>query len=118
MATLLHSKMTPEPLTSAQHSHAVRSEVRWLLSEPVPPQTREENETLFRARLEKSLKESGGYGQLIEHCGDRLEPALKMLTHSIQELIMETLFHGKMLDSPKTALTTLEEETTNLIDNA
>ena len=110
--------MTPEPLTSAQYSHAVRSEVRWLLSEPEPPQTREENQTLFRARLEKSLKTSGGYGQLIEQCGEKLDPALRMLTNNIQKLIMETLFTGNHLHDPKTALTTLEAETTKIINDA
>ena len=118
MAPLLHSKMTPETITKAQYSHAVRSEVQWLLSEPEPPQTQEENETLFRARLEKSLKESGGYGQLIEHCGEKLEPALKMLTNNIQRLIMETLFTGNHLHDPKTALTTLEDETNKIINDA
>jgi len=117
MKTPLHN-MNHDPLTNAQFSHAVRSEVQWLLSDPEPPQTHEENSILFRARLEKSLKETGGYGQLIIHCDDKLEAALQMVTKCIQSLIMEVMFEDHHLADPARALTTLEAETTKIIDDA
>jgi predicted P-loop ATPase/GTPase len=107
--------MKSNTVTKAQFSHAVRQEAQYLLSEDVKKMPNKKDfEKEFRARLEKSLKSTGAYGELLKQLDNNIEECLKLITHSIQECIMETVILGH---SPRASLTTLIEETTKIIEN-